>query len=159
MRAMRGRNQEKRQTVEVMNQTKLTRARRLIQQNDEQINARLVLDDAGFDRLWNAVNETENDMSKVNFLTSPDESRTIGKIVDRAKSLLPELKVDWVSLHMDLSACHANGCPLRLNDLLAADDFNFSHDVFGINRHIDRKTGKLNDCFLPRFAEQQDASI
>jgi hypothetical protein len=40
-----------------MTQNRITRASRLIQQNDEQINARMLLDDAGFDRLWNAVNE------------------------------------------------------------------------------------------------------
>lgn len=53
---------------------------------------------------------------------------------------------------MDIAATHANGCPLRLYELRDADDFNFNHDVFGIRRHIDRKTGKLSGCFVPRFA-------
>lgn len=56
---------------------------------------------------------------------------------------------------MDITATHANGCPLKLAELLAADDFNFSHDVAGIYRHLDRTTGKLLDCFLPRFAQKQ----
>lgn len=61
---------------------------------------------------------------------------------------------------MDLAAVHANGCPLDLEKLLAADDFNFAHDVFGIYRHLDRDGksptgGKLLDLFLPRTARRQ----
>ena len=56
-----------------------------------------------------------------------------------------------LSLRKDLTACHLNGCPLRLADLLAADDFNLIHDVGGISGHIDRETGQLMDCFSPRF--------
>ncbi len=56
---------------------------------------------------------------------------------------------DWM---MDITAVHANGCPLRLRDLLLADDFNFAHDVFGIRRHLDRTTGQLGGHFLPRFS-------
>jgi hypothetical protein len=55
-------------------------------------------------------------------------------------------------VQMDLAACHCNGCPLQLTELLDADDFNFSHDIFGIRRHLNRTTGKLDDRFLPRFA-------
>jgi hypothetical protein len=55
----------------------------------------------------------------------------------------------WI---MDITVTHANGCPLNLAAFLAADDSEFVHDAFGIARHIDRKTGQLGDCFLPRFA-------
>lgn len=58
-----------------------------------------------------------------------------------------------LEMQMDIIACHANGCPLRLDDLLAADDFNLLHDVLGISRHIDRSTGRLTAIFRPRFAE------
>jgi hypothetical protein len=54
------------------------------------------------------------------------------------------------ALTMDLSACHANGCPVNLARLLDADDANFGHDVLGIQRHIDRRTGKLRRKFAPR---------
>ena len=56
---------------------------------------------------------------------------------------------------MDLTACHRNGTPLLLTDLLASDDFNFGHDVFGIRRHLDRTTGKLLSHFQPRFAKAE----
>jgi hypothetical protein len=53
---------------------------------------------------------------------------------------------------MDIQATIAQGVPLRLEELLAADAFNFAHDICGIYRHIDRATGKLGGCFSPRFA-------
>lgn len=53
---------------------------------------------------------------------------------------------------MDLTACHCNGCELDLDRLLLAPDPDFGHDVCGIRRHIDRRTGKLGGCFLPRCA-------
>lgn len=33
---------------------------------------------------------------------------------------------------------------------LAADDFNFWHDINGIQRNLDRQTGRLQNRFLPR---------
>lgn len=55
-------------------------------------------------------------------------------------------------LHLAIAACHCNGCPLDLAGLLASDEVDFSHDVFGITTHLDRKTGKLTQGFLPRYA-------
>lgn len=52
---------------------------------------------------------------------------------------------------MDVTCAHQD-CGLRLDDLPIADDFNFAHDVFGINRHLDHNTLKLTDYFLPRFS-------
>lgn len=54
---------------------------------------------------------------------------------------------------MDLVATHCNGCPLDLQRLFeTADDGEFGHDVFGIRAHLDRETGRLTGCFMPRFA-------
>jgi len=55
---------------------------------------------------------------------------------------------------MDLAAVHAH-TPLRLQELAEADDFNFWHDMGGIAYHLDRTTGKLGGCFLPRFAARE----
>jgi hypothetical protein len=52
---------------------------------------------------------------------------------------------------MDICATHANGNPLRLAEMLAADDFNFTHDWYGIRRNLDRTTGRLMNFFSPRF--------
>lgn len=88
----------------------------------------------------------------VNFKVSKFENDLILKIADRAEPLYRKVGDKKMALVMDLTACHANGCNLRLDEMLKADDFNFAHDIYGIRRHIDRSTGKLGDCFLPRFA-------
>lgn len=91
----------------------------------------------------------------INFKVTPLEQALITNIVERATALAEEIDLDIVrlDLEMDLTACHANGCRLRLLELLNADEWNFWHDIVGIYRHMDRTTGQLTDCFLPRFAE------
>ncbi len=93
----------------------------------------------------------------ISFDTTREEMVLIGKISKRAVKMSKAFgsRVDKTQFDMDITATHANGCPLRLADLLAADDFNFSHDVFGIYRHLDRTTGKLKDSFLPRFTNSK----
>jgi len=62
-----------------------------------------------------------------------------------------------INLIMDLTAADGvNGnCPLDWDRLIAADDFNFLHDLSGICRHINRDTGELENCFLPRFTKRE----
>jgi hypothetical protein len=84
------------------------------------------------------------------FIKSKKESDLISKIAERVLNMgiFPGLKK--TDLMMDITACHCNGNPLDLEKLLAADDFNFLHDVGGIRRHLNRTTGKLLECFSPR---------
>lgn len=98
---------------------------------------------------------------QVSFETTEVENKAIRKITKRVArirrdavkaKLLPESFDDVTTIVMDVVAAHCNGCPLKLEDLLDASDFNFIHDVFGINEHMDRKTGRLLHHFLPRFA-------
>jgi len=97
----------------------------------------------------------------VRFDATGEDAEVILAILKRAKALYKKLwrfpLPDPMSLHMDITACHLNGCPLKLQKLLEADDFNFAHDVFGIQRHINRRTGKLEDCFLPRSYDREAA--
>lgn len=93
-------------------------------------------------------------MSKdINLNVRRDEAAIIGKIAQRAAKIAKARRIKWkvLDFSMDVTACHANGCSLRLNDLLGADDFNFIHDVFGIRNHLNRETGRLEHHFLPRF--------
>jgi len=62
------------------------------------------------------------------------------------------VKIDFVDTQMDIAATHLNGNPLNLQGLLKADDFNFALDIAGIGQHINRETGELENCFLPRFS-------
>lgn len=87
------------------------------------------------------------------FAVTDADKQTIERIAERAHALYKAqgARCRLIDVLMDLTATHANGCPLRLADLEVADDFNLMHDVSGIARHLDRRTGTL-DCFQPRFA-------
>jgi hypothetical protein len=84
------------------------------------------------------------------------EPELIKRIVDRAEKLGQKFGRPMMraSIALDLVIAHRQ-CPLDLQLLLDSDDGNFSHDVFGIMRHLDRNTGELRDCFIPRFARFQ----
>jgi hypothetical protein len=82
------------------------------------------------------------------------EAVIINGMAHRATAMAQSVGIEYkvMDADMDLTACHLNGCPLRLEDMAKADDFNFAHDVLGIRRHLNRETGQLEDCFVPRFA-------
>lgn len=80
--------------------------------------------------------------------TTNKEYALIRLITIRAIKDDPEL--DKQSLEMDLCAVHEKNVRMNFDKLLAADNFNFNHDVYGIIRHMNRKTAKLENCFLPR---------
>jgi hypothetical protein len=94
---------------------------------------------------------------EVSFDCTNEERQAAKRIAERYNRLLisngfkPLGEVDVI---MDLIATHANGCPLDFARLERADDFNLMHDVDGIGAHLDRDTGELGDCFLPRFARK-----
>jgi len=94
--------------------------------------------------------------SAISFDVSASDAALIDGIVRRATGLGLTRKRGSraIDLQMDLSACQASGAGtrLRLAELLDADDFNFIHDVDGITSHLNRETGQLENCFLPRFA-------
>ena len=102
-----------------------------------------------------------NKLKGPNFDVSTDDAALIAKIVVRACSMLnleEQLGSSRLELAMDLTACHANGTTLKLKELLEAPKFDFVHDIAGISNHIDRATGQLRDCFLPRCARLDEES-
>lgn len=92
---------------------------------------------------------------------------SLNRIIARARKLgLVDYDRDgrlhWYSaetMRIDLSAC-LNGAfraeqaipGFSLERLEGFDDFNFTHDVVGIARHLNRKTGDMGGHFLPRCA-------
>ncbi len=50
-------------------------------------------------------------------------------------------------------------CPLDFKKLWAFDDFNFAHDVVGIMRKMDYRTGRLDKTFLPRCAKPDKEAV
>jgi len=91
----------------------------------------------------------------VSFEATPEEFQAMRAIAVRSRKVLTGENARYGDTAMDLSACHANGCPLDFEKLLAAPDFDFIHDVLGIRRHLDRATGNLMDCFVPRCAKPE----
>lgn len=103
-------------------------------------------------------------MMTVKFTITPEDREIVARIGRRVAELYVERGEEILSsdvvigVLMDLTACHANGCPMDFARLENADDFNLLHDVAGIARHLDRSTGELTDMFRPRFAKKEEAS-
>lgn len=71
-------------------------------------------------------------------------------IVKRAQEMGITLG-DQCTQVMDMHFTHQQ-FNLRLEEMLAAPEFDFIHDFCGIQRHIDRKTGAMGGLFIPRYA-------
>lgn len=80
---------------------------------------------------------------------SEEDTETLLEIADRCEDLF--YVEDKTNLLMDLTAAHLD-VPLKLSELLEADELNFTHDVLGIGEHINRETGELENSFCPRYA-------
>jgi len=103
-------------------------------------------------------------MANVSFDVSTADRAIIRKISTRAIKLIQGLNLgarlpSRTDIAMDITATHANGLPLRLSDMLDADNFSFLHDISHISKHLDRETGKLTGHFRPRFAAPNDVLI
>ena len=88
------------------------------------------------------------------FSKTKKEMALIRKIANRAVTMAKKAGVQYhqMDAEMDISACHNNGNALKLQELLQSDDVNFGHDIFGIRHYLNRETGELTDCFVPRFS-------
>lgn len=84
-------------------------------------------------------------------MRNKDEFMKIAEIAKRADET-GLLMFDRMSLILDLEAVHGE-IGLKLEELLNADDLNFSHDIVGIQNNIDRQSKTLQNCFLPRYAK------
>lgn len=91
----------------------------------------------------------------ISFSVTSSERFFIQKIGERAMKMrgVGGVYVDPLDVELDVIATHSNGNPLQLAKLADADDFQFAHDIFGIARHLNRKTGRLENCFLPRYSK------
>jgi len=95
-------------------------------------------------------------MSMLNLTATLKDRHLIEKIADRAVERIATLNVGLYRHNYcvyELTITHLNGCPLNLQKLLKAPNFDFLHDILGIRKNIDKRTGKLRNCFLPRSAK------
>ena len=91
-------------------------------------------------------------MNKEERLIKLEESRLIWKIVDRGWKTMERNYKTKIEMTMDIYAANKD-CPLKLQELLDADDFNFYNDLIGICNNLNRQTKKLENCFVPRYAK------
>ena len=90
----------------------------------------------------------------IDFSVSKKEYEIIVKIAHRFQSIMEGMQLvppEFQDILMDLSAVQ-NKNPLKLQELLNADGPNFTHDVGGIRKNLNRTTGELENCFVPRFS-------
>ena len=82
------------------------------------------------------------------------DSDLVVRIAVRASchKVVKDIGLKMPEIAMALVRCHVSACPLKLNDLLKADDENFLHDVLGIFKNLDQVNGTLMNSFLPRYA-------
>lgn len=86
------------------------------------------------------------------FKRTEAEQTIIIKVARRAQRLGLIANDELIHCHMDLAATHANGCPLNFNKLLEFADFDFAHDINGMNHFLCQGTGQLTGQFRPKCA-------
>lgn len=82
------------------------------------------------------------------------------KILDRAEKLgvMSRTAYPRMTLLMDLENVDEE-IGLDFDKLLATDNYNFTHDIAGIQGHINRTSKTLENCFLPRCAKQKPKAL
>ena len=99
-------------------------------------------------------------MTLVSFTAEAANQPYLTDIINRAaaKGYIPAKGAEALAARMDIAACHANGCRLDLKKFAEFDNFNFAYDFFGIRNHLDRESGKLVRCFLPRCSRSSQSA-
>ena len=83
-------------------------------------------------------------------MTAKEKFMMYVKIAQRAEGM-GIYKGERLSLLMDIENAD-KAFNLKLEDLLNADDMNFTHDVIGIVTNIDRRNPTDFNFFVPRYA-------
>lgn len=88
----------------------------------------------------------------MNYQLTTKDSALISTIMDNCK--IPARH--RLNMELSMRVCHANGCALDLDRMVKVGlTSDVVHDVYGIDKHTCRETGKLLNCFIPRFAKEQ----
>lgn len=82
------------------------------------------------------------------------EQDLICRIADRAIGHGMYDKTQKLTCVMDVELVHVK-MGLKLEKLIDADTGNFCHDLNGIRTYLNRRTGELEQCFVPRYALSQ----
>lgn len=93
----------------------------------------------------------------LNWDVSKEDLLKIRDVVKRAQEVIPG--IPFGDAEMDLTATHLNGNPLDLDAMLTGRKFDLIHDICGIMYNLDRHTGKLLNCFFPRFSKKESREV
>jgi hypothetical protein len=85
------------------------------------------------------------------------ELELIGAIVERYVEIIKPER-EKTAILMDVMLTHYT-IGLKLEEMVNGPQYDFVHDMMGIQKHLDRQTGAMLDCFLPRFAVPETDSI
>lgn len=88
------------------------------------------------------------------------DTHKILAITDRYLSCSKEEEISSssrIAVSLSLISCHANGTPLDLDGLLAANQEDLVRDVEGIVDNINIKTGELENGWLPQYTLKEEA--
>ena len=96
------------------------------------------------------------DWKKANAMNDGQAARFAHKVLDRAQAVGFPITYP-LEFTMDMLAANV-AAPLDWEKLITTDRGTFYHDVGGIHRHLNRDTGELMDCFLPRCALPGDTA-
>jgi len=95
----------------------------------------------------------------LNWVVSAQKTEILSRIASRVlghareQRLTIYLEAIYVMRDLGLVINHS-GHILDLDRLLKFSDLDFEHDIRGIHNNLNRNTGKLENCFLPRCASK-----
>lgn len=96
-------------------------------------------------------------MAAPQYSATEEEKDIMSQIVDRVLPIAEQLGAVYYKelLIADMDLCHTNAYRIDLDRMLQGNIGDVGHDVFGINKYLDRSTGELTHCFVPRFAVEK----
>lgn len=116
-----------------------------------------------------AMSEPESYVQHVIMSTSKADMATIVQLTKRMVALIESyggvqlardkgvIVASSMQLGLDVAMVHSR-TPLELNQLLLTSDDDFTHDMTGIARNVDRLTGHLREGFTPRYLKRSPES-
>ena len=99
------------------------------------------------------MNQNTRMETVASFICTDKELLLVNQIIKRAREENVINNSERQHYIMNLIAANANGCPIDFEKLLNAPPFDFKHDIYGIEKNIDKKTGEIKNCFLPRCSK------
>ena len=115
-------------------------------------------DIAAFAGLIGGAKADVKERATLNFHCSPQDMALIVKCGARCYDIVHNghgVECDAMLQAMNLAAVHCNGRPMKLLQLLMADNADFIQDMGNIHHWLNTETGKLPDSLVLLFQESK----